>query len=411
MERVILHSDLNAFYASVEIMLDPSLREKAVAVCGSTKDRHGIVLAKSEKAKKAHVKTGMANWEAKQLCPDLIMVPPHFEQYLKYSKLVREIYERFTDQVEPYGMDECWLDVTGSRTLFGSGEEIAQQIRKLVYEKLGLTVSIGVSFNKVFAKLGSDLKKPDAVSVVSQENFQETVWPLPASSLLYVGYATRKKLDCRGIHTIGDIAKAQSGFLQQQLGKNGRILWEYANGMDTSPVMYMDYESPVLSIGNGITCTSDLENNEEVWKVMLSLSQDIGHKLRLHGLSCKGVQITIKDTLLSYKQFQTQLPATQSPMEIANKAYELFQANYGWRTYVRAVTVRAIYLAPRTSPQQLGFFDDIIRIRRREKLDDVVESIRRRYGKDAIYEAALMGDIKIPRTYVQELILPGVFRQ
>ena len=165
-ERAILHSDLNCFYASVETMLNPSLRDKAIAVCGSTEERHGIVLAKSEKAKKAGVKTGMVNWQAKHICKDLIIVPPQYDQYLKYSRLTQEIYGRYTDMIEPFGMDECWLDVTGSGVC-GRPLQIAESIRKTVREELGLTVSIGVSYNKIFAKIGSDMKKPDAVTEIT----------------------------------------------------------------------------------------------------------------------------------------------------------------------------------------------------------------------------------------------------
>lgn len=220
-ERTILHSDMNCFYASVEMMLDPSLRGKAVAVCGSTENRHGIVLAKSELAKKAGVKTGMVNWEARQRCPDLIMVKPQYEQYLKYSELARNIYQRYTDQVEPYGMDECWLDVGGSRSVCGSGMEIAENIRKTVKEELGLTVSIGVSFNKMFAKLGSDMKKPDAITEIRKAEFKKKIWPLPASDLLFVGRATTAKLEQYGITTIGGIANADPQFLKRLLGVNG----------------------------------------------------------------------------------------------------------------------------------------------------------------------------------------------
>ena len=211
--HAILHSDLNCFYASVETMLDPSLRGKAVAVCGCTEDRHGIVLAKSELAKKAGVKTGMVNWEAKQCCRDLIIVPPQYDQYLKYSKLTQAIYQRYTDMVEPFGMDECWLDVTGSRCVCGDARTIAENIRCSVKEELGLTVSIGVSFNKVFAKLGSDLKKPDAITEISPESYKEKVWPLPCSDMIYCGPATTKKLAQYGIHTIGEVAGCDPLFL------------------------------------------------------------------------------------------------------------------------------------------------------------------------------------------------------
>lgn len=411
-ERVILHSDLNSFYASVEIMLNPKLRGKAVAVCGSTEDRHGIVLAKSELAKKAGVKTGMVNWEAKGLCPNLIIVPPQYEQYLKYSKLTREIYQRFTDQVEPYGMDECWLDVTGSQSLMGSGVKIAENIRRTVREELGMTVSIGVSFNKIFAKLGSDMKKPDAITVIDEENYKEKVWRLPAGDLLYVGRATQKKLAGYCVHTIGDIVRIGPDFMQRQFGKNGKQIWIYASGYDTSRVMPGDYQSQIKSIGHGITCTADLKNNEEVWKVMLELSQDIGHKLRVHELCAQGIQITVKDNGLSYKQHQAQLNAsTQSPMEIALKARSLFEDNYQWNTPIRAITVRTINLVPKSLPEQLNIFDDPFKRERRERLEDVIEDIRSRFGKHAIYQAVLMGDLKMPGRGVHEVIMPGMMYQ
>lgn len=412
MERVILHSDLNCFYASVEMMLNPALRGKAVAVCGATESRHGIVLAKSELAKKRGVKTGMVNWEARQCCPDIIMVPPQYDEYLKYSKLTRAIYERYTDQVEGFGMDECWCDISGSQTVFGDGMQIAEEIRETVKAELGLTVSIGVSYNKIFAKLGSDLKKPDAITGISSDNFREKIWPRPASDLLYVGRATTKKFDSYGIHTIGDIANQSQDFLKRLLGVNGIALWTYANGLDTSRVMPGDYESPVKSVGHGITCNADLENNEEVWKVMLELSQDIGHRLRLHSLTAKGVQITIRDNDLFFKQYQAPLEAqTQSPMEIAKKARQLFEMNYRWHNKVRAITVRAINLVPADTPYQISIFEDVSKRERREKLDTAIEEIRGRFGKRAIFSACLMGNLKMPSDGRDKVIMPGMMYQ
>ncbi len=408
MQRLILHSDMNSFYASVEMMLDPALRGKAVAVCGSTEDRHGIVLAKSESAKKAGVKTGMVNWEARRLCPELILVSPQFEQYLKYSLLARDIYSRYTDKVEPYGMDECFLDCTGTYG-FKTPTELAEDIRKAIKSELGLTVSIGVSFNKVFAKLGSDMKKPDAITEITCDNFKEKVWPLPASDLLYVGRSTTKKLATYGIKTIGQLAMAEPEFLKRIFGVNGLVLWQFANGRECSPVADLDYCVPVKSIGHGITCTSDLENEEEVWRVMLELSQDIGHKLRCHGLAATGVQITLKDKSLNYKQYQSPLSiASQSPMDLAQKARELFSRNYTWSIPVRAVTVRAISLVPQETPQQFTLFLDPPKLQRQEKLDGAVESIRSRFGKRAIYPACLQGDLKMPESRDHEVILPGM---
>lgn len=400
---------MNCFYASVEMMLDPSLRGKAVAVCGSTENRHGIVLAKSELAKKAGVKTGMVNWEARQRCPDLIMVKPQYEQYLKYSELARNIYQRYTDQVEPYGMDECWLDVGGSRSVCGSGMEIAESIRRTVKEELGLTVSIGVSFNKMFAKLGSDMKKPDAITEIRKAEFKEKIWPLPASDLLFVGRATTAKLEQYGITTIGCIANADPQFLKRLLGVNGLGLWRSAAGLDDTPVMHKDFVSPIKSVGHGITCTADLENEDEVWKVMLELSQDIGHRLRIHKLKASGVQISIRSNDLGFRQYQASLTlATQSPSVIAHKAIQIFRDNYRWIMPVRAVTVRAIKLRPKNEPEQIDLFTDVRQLERLDRLDDCIEDIRRRFGKRAVFQACLLGDLKMPFDNREKVVMPGV---
>lgn len=408
-ERTILHSDMNCFYASVEMMLDPSLRGKAVAVCGSTENRHGIVLAKSELAKKAGVKTGMVNWEARQRCPDLIMVKPQYEQYLKYSELARNIYQRYTDQVEPYGMDECWLDVGGSRSVCGSGMEIAESIRQTVKEELGLTVSIGVSFNKMFAKLGSDMKKPDAITEIRKAEFKDKIWTLPASDLLFVGRATTAKLEQYGITTIGGIANADPQFLKRLLGVNGLGLWRAAAGLDDSPVMHKDFVSPIKSVGHGITCTADLENEDEVWKVMLELSQDIGHRLRIHKLKASGVQISIRSNDLGFRQYQAPLTlATQSPSIIAHKAIQIFRDNYHWIMPVRAVTVRAINLRPKNEPEQIDLFTDMRQLEQLDRLDDCIEDIRRRFGKRAVFQACLLGELKMPFDNREKVVMPGV---
>lgn len=407
--RAILHSDLNSFYASVEMMLNPSLRGKAVAVCGSTEERHGIVLAKSEKAKKAGVKTGMVNWEARQCCPDLIVVPPQYDQYLKYSELTRKIYSRYTDLIEPFGMDECWCDVTGTAK---PAVDIAEEIRRSVREELGMTVSIGVSYNKIFAKLGSDMKKPDAVTVITPDDYQQKVWPLPASDLLYVGRATTKKLASYGIHTIGDISAAGADFLGSILGVNGVSIWRYASGLDYSRVMPLNYEVPVKSIGHGITCTTDLLNSYEVWKVMLELAQDVGHRLRIHKLAATGVQVSVRANELSFRQYQAPLEySTQSPSAIAHAGFDLFERRYSWTVPVRAVTIRAINLIPQNQPMQSSLYFDLEKVMRREKLDIAVEEIRRRFGKNAIKPALCMGDLKMPGNGVDEVIMPSVMFQ
>lgn len=412
MTHSILHSDLNSFYASVETMLNPELRGKAIAVCGSTEERHGIILAKSELAKKAGVKTGMVNWEARQRCPGLILIPPQYDQYLKYSKLTQAIYDRYTDLIELFGMDECWLDVTGSQSLFGTPLQIAESIRHTVREELGLTVSIGVSFCKVFAKLGSDMKKPDAITVITPENFHERVWPLAADEMIYCGRATKEKLDRYGIHTIGQVAETDPGFLQSILGVNGLSLWRYANGTDQSRVMQKGFVSPMKSIGHGVTCTADLQNEEEVWRVMLELSQDVGHRLRIHKLSARGVRVAIRDNSLCGLQFQCKLPfKTQLPSEIAAAGFREFQRKYQWRSSVRTVTVSAADLVPVEDPDQLSIFIDAKKMEGKNQIQNAVEVLRDRFGKKTITYASLMGDLKIPDDGRHKVKMPGLMYQ
>lgn len=408
-DRVILHSDANCFYASCEMVLNPELRGKAVAVGGSEEERHGIILAKSELAKRAGVKTGMPLWEARQKCKDLIIVPPHFEYYSKFSRLLRKIYERYTDYVEPFGLDECWLDVTDCGE---DGYIIAEEIRKTVKEELGLTVSIGVSFNKVFAKLGSDLKKPDAVSVITRENFKDLVWPLPASDLLYCGRQTSRTLQECGISTIGRLASMSESFITNKLGKNGHSLWLFANGLDSSRVAHKDHYEPPKSIGHGITCVENLENHDEASKVIVALSLDIGYKLRKEGMYAGGVSLGVKDEGFTHYCYQTRLEhSTQDEGEIAKVAMKLLSANYPWRYKVRALTVTAIYLESSQAPTQNDMFYDYEKEERQKRLGSVIDSIKDTYGKKSILPATVLDERKMPRKKQEDTVLPGMMHK
>lgn len=408
MERIILHCDMNNYYATVECMLNPALKGRAVAVCGSQDDRHGIVLAKSEEAKKYGVNTGDVIWEARRKCSELIIVPPHFNEYAKYSKLAREIYYGYTDQIEPFGIDECWLDVTGSTMLFGDGYEIAHKIKEEIKSELGLTISVGVSYNKIFAKLGSDLKKPDAITCIDSDNFKDIVWALPSNSLLGIGPATKKKLANYKIHTIGDVANCSPSFLKRILGKNGDMLWVYANGLDTSRVMKSGYHMPIKSIGRGITCCEDLEDDNEVWRVLLKLAQEVSSELRENKLKATGVQISIRDNELKTAQFQagTDCP-TQNAMDLALKAKEIFQQNYAWRKKVRAVTIRAINLQDERIPMQLDLFFNHEKHRKNDLIERAMIEIRNKYGDDSITMATLMGDLKMKKIRQDISVLPN----
>ncbi len=394
MDRVILHCDMNNFYASCECAVNPALRGLPIAVCGSQEDRHGIVLAKSEQAKARGVKTGDAIWQAKQKCPGLTVIPPHYGLYLEYSQRARAIYAEYTDLIEPMGLDEVWLDVTGSQLLFGDGMTIANTLRRRIREELGLTISVGVSFNKIFAKLGSDLKKPDAVTHIPKERYREIVRPLPVGMLFGVGRATGKGLSAMGIETMGQLADAPLNVLEHKFGKHGRSLWQSANGKDCSPVAPMDAELPMKTAGHGVTTSRDLENEAEVWRVMLQLTQDLSHRLRLYGKRAHGVSVAVRDANLSWKQWQEKLTLpTQSPSELARRAFELFRRGYQWHLPVRSVTVTAIDLCREDAPLQLDLFADTAAIRRREQLDACVERIRNRYGATAIHPAILCTDL------------------
>jgi DNA polymerase-4 len=397
---------MNNFYASVECMLDPSLKGIPVAVCGSVAERHGIVLAKNYPAKAYGVQTGEAVWQAKNKCPGLRVVEPHYDEYVKYSVFAREIYSRFTDMVEPYGMDECWLDITGCEDAFGPPEKIADIIRETVKFELGLTISVGVSFNKIFAKLGSDLKKPDAVTVIGEEDFKEKIYGLPASDLLGVGRSTGRVLAGAAIRTIGELAAADPRMLVSKLGKNGLALWQFANGLDESRVARAGESPPVKSIGHGTTTVKDMENDGDVWPVILELTQDVGRRLRELEMRASGVVIHVRDSNLVCRQWQTPLsiPSTSAEV-IAAAAFALFRAKYRWDLPVRSLTVRTVNLAPEGAAYMPGLWDDVELADRRERLGHCIDGIRRRFGKDSVRNCILCIPSSVPPEHA-EIVMP-----
>ena len=408
MREVILHSDLNCFYASVEMNEQPELRGKAVAVCGSQENRHGIVLTASYPAKRRGVKTGMANWQALQACPGLITVPPRYDLYLKYSRVVRRIYTRYADAVEPFGMDECWLRLPFTDDVEGEGRRAAEEIRRAVREETGLTVSVGVSFSKIFAKLGSDMKKPDAVTVIPRESFRELVWPLPAGELLYAGPATVRKLLARGVRTIGDLAKADPVLVRSWLGKNGLMLQRFAAGTDGTPVMPDGWVPPVRSVGHGTTCVYDLTCDYEVWRVLYELSQDVGHRLRLYEMAARGVEVTVRDRDLGWRQYQARLPfPTRSPLELASAGFDLFRSRWKWELPVRALTLRAITPAREDAAFQPDFFHNIDRMEKQRRLDDAVDDLRSRFGGGSVRAASLLGGVPAADDRCETVLMPA----
>ncbi len=404
----VLHSDLNCFYASVEMVENPSLRDKPIAVCGSTDDRHGIVLTKNYLAKPYGIRTGEANWQARQKCPGLIMVNPHYELYLRYSAYVKKIYGEFAENIEPFGMDECWLSLNNLKDIH-EAEHLAHCIRKKIYNETGLTVSVGVSFSKIFAKLGSDMKKPDAVTVISKENYREKVFPLPVCELLYAGPATTRRLRFHNVFTIGELASTDGELIRSWLGKNGLMLHAFACGQDGTAVCPDNFTFPILSVGHGATCIRDLETNYEVWLCILDLSQDIGKRLRNHELSAQGVELAVRDCELVTHSFQTQLSfMTQSPLDLARVAYTLFRLNYNWKRNIRSLTVRAIRLKEAGTPAQLDLFGDYVHAEKIRRMEDAIYDIRARYGKNSICSASQMGSPEMAKDQCEIVPMPGM---
>ena len=393
MDRVIIHSDANCFYASVEMLYHPEFAGKPLAVGGDPEARHGIVLTANYIAKKQGVKTGMALWQARQACPDVIFVPPRMDLYLKFSSMLREIYGEYTDKIEPYGCDEAWLDVSDSSSLKGDGRKIADEISARVKKELGITVSEGISWNKIYAKLGSDYKKPDAITEFNRENYKSLIWKLPASDLLYVGRSTNRTLSKYGIHTIGDLACTDPDFLLKTLGKMGLVIHSFANGWDESPVATEGYSAPIKSIGNSTTTPRDLENDLDVQIIFMALAESVSARLRKHGFKCNTVAISIRDNSLYHFSRQMRLrEPTDITDEIMNAAMELFRNNYDWSHPIRSLGVRGADLVTADIPVQMSLFMNEEKRAKQEKMDKAVDEIRRRFGYFSIQRAFMYQD-------------------
>ena len=385
-DRTILHSDLNSFYASVEIRNDPALAGQPVAVGGDEQARHGIVLAANQLAKRHGIRTAEALWSARRKCPELVIVRPHFDEYARFSQAVRQIYLDYTSQIEPMSLDEAFLDVTGSRSLFGDGEAIAHTIRRRVKQELGLTVSVGVSFNKIFAKLGSDYKKPDAVTVFSRENYRALVWPQPAANLLYVGRATAKKLAGIGVHTIGDLAAADPAALALLLGKMGPMLHAYANGWDRSPVAEYEAREAAKSIGNMVTAPRDIRTPRDADFVLWPLCESVAHRLRRSGLCAGSLSLYIRDTALEVHTRQCRLaPPTWLARELMEQARALLTRHYKWRLPIRTLGVSAADLVPAEAVSlQLDLDGTAEKRDKLERIERAMDGLKDRYGAAAV---------------------------
>ncbi len=390
-DRTILHADCNSFFASVECVRNPDLRQVPMAVCGNPEQRHGIILAKNELAKAYGVVTAETVWQARKKCPELVLVPPHHDEYEEYSHRVNAIYARFTDMVEPFGIDESWLDVTGSRLLFGDGAAIADRLRQTVRRETGLTISVGVSFNKVFAKLGSDYKKPDATTVFDRDAVEEKIYPLPVTSLLYVGQAAAKTLEGMYIRTIGELARADRAFVAARLGKMGEMIHDYACGLDNSPVAHYGERREVKSVGNGITFPHDLVGYDEIHTGVVLLADTVAARLRQSGRYATVVQVTMKSPSLVSVQRQMGVRATNLARDITAASMQLVRTHWGETAPLRMLTITASSLTDERPSEQLSLFEDAPDdYERQSRLAGAMDSIRDRFGTDAIGPATTM---------------------
>ena len=383
-DRVILHADCNSYFASVESIDHPEYRQVPMAVCGDPELRHGIILAKNELAKAYHIQTAETIYSAKKKCPDLLLVPAHHEKYSQVCEKINAIYEGYTDLVERFSIDESFLDVTGSRHLFGSGREIADELRRRVREEIGVTISVGVSFNKTFAKMGSDYKKPDATTLISRENYKDLLWPLPIEDLLFVGKAGAALLRSRGILTVGDLAQASPAALQSMLGKTGAYLQQTARGEDLSPVMPVGYSEQPKSISHNVTFDHDLTDPAEIHTALTLIADQVGTRLRRHRLFASVVQIQIKDTNLKVINRQRRLDEfTTGTLLIRDTAAALLRENWPAGKPIRMLSVGVTGLSA-DGAQQLSMFSDTKDSEKAQKLDTAIDSIRSRFGRDAV---------------------------
>lgn len=405
MDRTILHCDMNGFFASVELLDLPELRDQPMAVCGNPKNRHGIIVAKNEIAKAAGVKTAETIWQARKKCPGLKVVPPHHEKYNFYCKLINDIYYRYTDLVEPFSIDESWLDVTASRQLLGTGSEIADQIRSTIKNELDLTLSVGVSFNKIFAKMGSEYKKPDATTVITQDNYREILWPLPVEELFFVGRVMTEKFNRLRIQTIGDLACYDKNTIISQFGKHGAMVHDYANGLDKEEVSLATERRKIKSVGNGITFKRDLVSDEDVLTAIVALSDTVASRLRQYRMKASGVKVEIKDPAFQTLHRQKQLDTpTNLAIEIKKAALELTANARMQKQPIRLLTITAINLSDEGEDEQISLFHSLdSKLKDAEKLERTLDKIRSKYGIGAVnYGQVLQNDIGIDLEEIRE---------
>lgn len=411
MRKLILHSDLDCFYASVECLKNPKYKSYPVAVCGDPDKRHGIILAKNYIAKAYGIYTGETVWSARQKCPELVLFPARFEEYKKYSALVRQIYYSYTNLVEPYGLDEAWLDISKPDGDFNFAFDTAKKISNQIKREIGLTVSIGVSFTKSFAKLGSDYKKPNGITVISPENYKKIVWPLPVSELLYAGKATTDRLRKLGIYTIGDLAKSDEKCIEAHLGKNGVKIRLWAQGKDYETVNDYIYRRNIKSVGNSVTLPYDIYKEEDITITLMILAESVAGRLRENKMTCRTVQLEIKESDL-YKfsaQKKTKYQTCVSD-DIYRTAAELFKSKRHDGKTIRALGIRACDL-DNIEAIQMSLEEEFSHSMEQLEIDEMMDDIRKKYGYGSIKRGVMLFNPELSKIdpRADHTVYPGGF--
>lgn len=398
MNSVIFHIDVNSAFLSWEAVYrihhlggNLDLRNIPSAVGGDVTKRHGIILAKSIPAKKYNIKTGESVPEALRKCPDLVLVPPNYNLYQKSSKAFMNILKEYGPIVEQYSIDEAYIDMTGTESLFGKPEDIANEIRERIYRELGFSVNIGISNNKVLAKMASDFKKPNLVHTLWQHEIKEKMWTLPASDLFFVGRATTRKLNGLGIKTIGELAQTDLSIIKSHLGKHGEIVWSFANGIDFSAVEPVP--PPNKGYGNSTTISFDVTDASTAKLVLLSLAETVSVRLRDDNVKIKVISVGIRDYNLGYYSHQKKLKtATNITREIYESACQVFDEMWD-KVPIRHLGIHTSQVVTEET-RQLNLFDDMD-YEKQERLDRAVDDIRKRFGADSIVRASFIKADKV----------------
>lgn len=396
-DSIVFHVDVNSAFLSWEAVnrakkgMEPDLRTIPSAIGGDMAKRHGVILAKSIPAKQYNVRTGESIMEARKKCPNLLIISPNHKLYKEYSNAFMDILREYTPDVEQFSIDEAFMDMTGTQLLFGEPIAAANQIKDRIKKELGFTVNVGISSNKLLAKMASDFQKPDLVHTLFPDEIRTKMWGLPVSDLFFVGRVTTKKLLTMGIHTIGDLAQTDVELLKLHFKKQGEVIWNFANGIDFSVVQ--SEPTPNKGYGNSTTVSFDVTDLETAKMVLLTLAENVAGRLRKDGVKIETVSVGIKDTNFKSSSHQKVL---ESPTNITAEIYQiacvLFEELWDG-TPIRLLGIQTSKIREMDAGRQLSMFDTT-NYEKLEKLDAAVDKIRGKFGDEVVKRASFLGNVK-----------------